>query len=145
VAATGVLVGAVAGWRVPEARRAPSSSVASIVEVSGSFAIAGVASYFVPGTGDIVDLAAANFTTVIGALCFLAGAVGLLVEGTHTRLPTLLVPAVADAAISPTGMTPRSADLTRRAVQPGRRVLHARQPALRAERQVERRRLIRIG
>jgi hypothetical protein len=28
-----------------------------------------------------------HFTTVIGALCFLAGAVGLLVEGTHTRIP----------------------------------------------------------
>jgi hypothetical protein len=72
---------------------------------SVAFAIAGVASYFVPDTGDILDLAAANFTTVIGALCFLAGAVGRLVEGTHTRIPTPLVPAAADAAISPTGMT----------------------------------------
>jgi hypothetical protein len=53
---------------------------------SVAFAIAGVASYFVPETGEILDLAAANFTTVIGALCFLAGAVGLLVEGRRARM-----------------------------------------------------------
>ena len=41
----------------------------------------GVASYVVPETGDVLALAAANFTTVIGALCFLAGAVLLLVGG----------------------------------------------------------------
>lgn len=52
------------------------------INLAGSvaFAVAGVASFFVPDTGDVLDLAAANFTTVIGALCFLAGAVGLLVE-----------------------------------------------------------------
>jgi hypothetical protein len=54
---------------------------------SVAFAIAGVASYFVPESGEILDLAAANFTTVIGALCFLAGAVGLLIEGRRARLP----------------------------------------------------------
>jgi hypothetical protein len=60
---------------------------------SVAFAIAGVTSYFVPETGDILDLAAANFTTVIGALCFLAGAVGLLVEGTRAHIPAARVPA----------------------------------------------------
>jgi hypothetical protein len=55
--------------------------------------VAGIASFFVPDTGDILDLAAANWTTVIGALCFLAGAVGLLVEGMRARTPAALVPA----------------------------------------------------
>jgi hypothetical protein len=58
-----------------------------------AFAAAGVASYFVPATGDVLDLAAANFMTVLGALCFLAGAVGLLVEGVRTRSPGALEPA----------------------------------------------------
>jgi hypothetical protein len=52
-----------------------------------------VASYFVPATGDVLDLAAANSMTVLGALCFLAGAVGLLVEGVRTPSPEALVPA----------------------------------------------------
>jgi hypothetical protein len=57
----------------------------STINLVGSvaFAIAGVASYFVPETGDVLDLAAANFTTVVGALCFLAGAVGMLKEFTR--------------------------------------------------------------
>jgi hypothetical protein len=60
---------------------------------SVAFAAAGVASYFVPDTGDVLDLAAANFMTVLGAMCFLAGAVGLLVEGVRTRSPGELAPA----------------------------------------------------
>jgi len=59
---------------------------------SAAFAIAGVASYFVPDTGDVLDLAAANLTTVIGALCFLAGAVGLLVEERRARIPAARAP-----------------------------------------------------
>ena len=60
---------------------------------SVAFAIAGVASYLVPDTGDVLDLAAANWTTGIGALCFLAGAVGLLVEGRRAPIPAEPVPA----------------------------------------------------
>jgi YrhK-like protein len=41
------------------------------------FGIAAVASYIVPDTGSILDLAAANWTTALGAACFLAGAVML--------------------------------------------------------------------
>ena len=41
------------------------------------FGIAAVASYVVPDTGSILDLAAANWNTALGALCFLAGAVML--------------------------------------------------------------------
>ena len=36
-----------------------------------------VASYIVPDTGSILDLAAANWTTALGGLCFLVGAVML--------------------------------------------------------------------
>jgi hypothetical protein len=45
-----------------------------------AFGISAVASYVVPATGGVVDLAAANAFTVLGALCFLVGAVLLLPE-----------------------------------------------------------------
>jgi hypothetical protein len=45
------------------------------------FGIAAVASYVVPSTGDVLDLAAANFTTALGALCFLIGSLLLLPVG----------------------------------------------------------------
>lgn len=38
------------------------------------FGISAVAGYIVPETGDVLDLAAANVTTSLGALCFLIGA-----------------------------------------------------------------------
>jgi hypothetical protein len=44
------------------------------------FGISAVAGHIVPSTGSAVDLAAANTTTVLGALCFFAGAVLLLPE-----------------------------------------------------------------
>jgi hypothetical protein len=69
----------------------------AVVNLAGSvaFAVAGVASYIVPDTGDILDLAAANFSTVIGALCFLAGGLLMLVEGVRARTQNRLVPARA--------------------------------------------------
>jgi len=42
------------------------------------FAISAIASYVVPSTGDALDLAAANWATSLGALCFLVGAVMIL-------------------------------------------------------------------
>ena len=42
------------------------------------FGISAIASYVVPSTGDALDLAAANWTTSLGALCFLIGAVMIL-------------------------------------------------------------------
>jgi hypothetical protein len=68
-----------------------------IVNLAGSvaFAVAGVASFFIPDTGDILDLGAANVTTVIGALGFLAGALLMLVEGARAGIPDPLVPAGA--------------------------------------------------
>ncbi|HKJ35099.1 MAG TPA: hypothetical protein VKA36_00905 [Solirubrobacterales bacterium] len=38
------------------------------------FMISTIASYYVPKTGDIISLAASNWTTGLGALCFLIGA-----------------------------------------------------------------------
>ncbi len=45
------------------------------------FGISAVASYVVPSTGSTLDLAAANWTTALGAACFLAGALMLLPRG----------------------------------------------------------------
>jgi hypothetical protein len=45
-----------------------------------AFGISAVAAYVVPATGGVVDLAAANAFTALGALCFLVGAVLLLPE-----------------------------------------------------------------
>ena len=42
------------------------------------FGISAIASYVVPATGDVLDLAAANWSTSLGALCFLIGALMLL-------------------------------------------------------------------
>jgi hypothetical protein len=42
------------------------------------FGISAVASFVVPSSGSILDLAAANWTTALGAACFFAGALMLL-------------------------------------------------------------------
>jgi hypothetical protein len=44
------------------------------------FMVSALAGYVVPSTGDVLDLAAANLTTALGALCFLIGALLLLPE-----------------------------------------------------------------
>ena len=41
------------------------------------FGVSAIASYVVPASGSILDLAAANWTTALGALCFFIGAVML--------------------------------------------------------------------
>lgn len=45
------------------------------------FGISAIAGWIVPKTGNVLDLAAANVTTSLGALCFLVGAVLLLPAG----------------------------------------------------------------
>ena len=42
------------------------------------FGIAAIAGYVVPSSGSVLDLAAANWNTCLGAACFLACAVGTL-------------------------------------------------------------------
>ena len=49
------------------------------------FGISAVAGYVVPKTGDVLDLAAANWTTSLGALCFLTGAVMLMRSSSARR------------------------------------------------------------
>jgi hypothetical protein len=58
------------------------------VNLAGSvaFGVSAIASFVVPKTGSILDLGAANFTTALGALGFLAGALLLLREGTSNRV-----------------------------------------------------------
>ena len=68
-------------------RRTRSFRIAAL-NMAGSvfFGIAAVASYVVPSTGDVLDLAAANFTTALGALCFLVGSL-LLLPADHSPPP----------------------------------------------------------
>jgi hypothetical protein len=48
------------------------------------FGISAVASFVVPSTGSVLDLAAANWTTALGAACFFAGAL-MLARGSSDR------------------------------------------------------------
>ena len=68
------LVSAVLGYRATVG----SHTIAG-VNLAGCifFGISAIASYIVPDTGSILDLAAANWNTAAGALCFLIGAVSL--------------------------------------------------------------------
>ena len=67
------------------------------VNLAGSvaFGVSAVAGYIVPATGDDLDLAAANVTTSVGALFFLAGAILVLIEGARARVAPGLVPVEA--------------------------------------------------
>jgi hypothetical protein len=73
------LVASVLALRPVRHERSQDRRIA-IINLAGSiaFGVSAVASYIVPDRGSVVDLAAANVTTVIGALCFLAGAVPLM-------------------------------------------------------------------
>ena len=64
------------------------------------FGVAAVAGYVVPGTGSMLDLAAANWTTSLGAACFLVCAVGTLRSARRGRAPS---PDREDARAAPGG------------------------------------------
>jgi hypothetical protein len=68
------LASAVLGYR---ASTRPRTMAAINLAGCVFFGISAVASYIVPDTGSILDLAAANWNTALGAACFLAGAVML--------------------------------------------------------------------
>jgi hypothetical protein len=51
------------------------------------FGISAVAGYVVPSKGSMIDLAAANWNTCLGALCFLACAVATLLTGHTSKTP----------------------------------------------------------
>ena len=70
----------------------------AVVNLAGSvaFGVSAVASYVVPATGSELDLAASNLTTVIGALCFFAGALMLM---RSPEVDDAAAPARADALV----------------------------------------------
>jgi hypothetical protein len=53
------------------------------------FGISAVAGYVVPSSGSMLDLAAANWNTCLGAACFLACAVSSLRTGRTSKVPRL--------------------------------------------------------
>ena len=55
---------------------------------SVAFGISAVAAFIVPETGTELDLAAANFTTALGAACFLAGALLMRTSGPAVPVPS---------------------------------------------------------
>jgi hypothetical protein len=57
------------------------------------FGISAVAGYVVPASGSELDLAAANWTTCLGAACFLACAVATLIPSPRRRSATRAAPA----------------------------------------------------
>jgi hypothetical protein len=69
----------VTGGFVRRPPRGRESAIATLNLVgSVAFGIAAIASYWVPTSGSVLDLAAANGFTALGGLCFLAGALLLL-------------------------------------------------------------------
>jgi len=70
------LVSGVLAYRVatgPEARMAAVNLAGCVL-----FGISAIASYVVPSSGSVLDLAAVNWSTALGALCFFIGALMLL-------------------------------------------------------------------
>ena len=53
------------------------------------FGISAIAGYVVPSTGSMVDLAAANWNTALGAACFLASALATLLTNHTFKAPRL--------------------------------------------------------
>jgi hypothetical protein len=66
--------GAIAYWGVTRHGWQPAVNLLGCV----FFGISAVAGYLVPSTGSVLDLAAANWNTSLGAACFLACALGTL-------------------------------------------------------------------
>jgi YrhK-like protein len=67
--------------RLPGRGRDAVIATANLVG-SVAFGIAAIASYWVPTSGSVLDLAAANTFTALGGLCFLVGALLLLLGET---------------------------------------------------------------
>jgi hypothetical protein len=76
------------GWRPARGRPGwwePSINLVGCV----FFGIAAVAGYLIPSTGSLIDLAAANWNTALGAACFLACALATLLTGRTLKSPRL--------------------------------------------------------
>ncbi len=59
------------------------------LQTSLFFGISAIAGYVVPSTGSIIDLAAANWNTALGAACFLACALATLLTNRTFKSPRL--------------------------------------------------------
>jgi hypothetical protein len=85
--------GAIAYWASPRRgwlpRRGDRGWWQPAVNLLGCvfFGISAVAGYVVPSTGSMLDLAAANWNTSLGAACFLACAVDTLWSGRASKMP----------------------------------------------------------
>ncbi len=68
-------------------RRDDETARISMINLVGciAFGVSAVASFVVPSTGDVLALGAANWTTSVGAACFLAGAILLLPRVSNRR------------------------------------------------------------
>ena len=76
------------GWLPKRGRRGwwePSVNLLGCV----FFGISAVAGYLVPSTGSVLNLAAANFNTALGAACFLTCALATLLTGRTFKSPQL--------------------------------------------------------
>lgn len=74
------LVSGVIAYRAVRGRRHTTEWRIDAVNLLGCvlFMVSAIAGYVVPESGDVLDLAAANLTTALGAVCFLIGALMLL-------------------------------------------------------------------
>jgi len=82
------LVSGVLGYRIASRARQGRGDRAwrmAAINLAGCvlFGVSAVASHIVPSTGSVLDLAAANWTTALGALCFLIGSLLLLPRRGH--------------------------------------------------------------
>jgi hypothetical protein len=70
------LISGALAYRVARGARPGREWKAAAVNLAGCllFGVSAVASYVVPSTGSMLDLAAANWSTALGALCFFIGA-----------------------------------------------------------------------
>jgi hypothetical protein len=78
-----------AGWRGWRPERAGRGWWEPAVNLLGCafFGISAIAGYVVPSSGSVLNLAAANFNTSLGAACFLACALETLRSGRTTKSP----------------------------------------------------------
>ena len=70
---------------VPSYSEAAGLRATALTFFFGSLFFSAVASYVVPATGDVWNAELSNLGTLVGALCFLVGALMLLPTGTTTE------------------------------------------------------------
>ena len=81
------LVASALAWMDARGARATRDWWIGAANMLGSiaFGVSAVAAYVVPATGDVWNAELSNLGTLVGALCFLVGAILLLPTGTTTE------------------------------------------------------------